>query len=110
MFRLSQVRLIGYSLERLSVSDRGGGGSGGSGAGGVGRIHRESHLISCLLWKLRHHMLFFVSNLLFYLQVDVIDAEYEVLASTMRAGDADFKTVLQAHKQFLSAITKMALV
>ena len=54
-------------------------------------------------------MLFFISNLLFYFQVDVIDAEYENLLHAMNSSD-DFKTVLQSHKQFLSAITKMSLV
>lgn len=55
------------------------------------------------LWMLRARMAFFASNLAFYLQVDVVEAQYSVLKNTL-AGVEDFVSLQRAHHQFLSTL------
>lgn len=54
-------------------------------------------------------MHFFVSNLLYYLQVDVVDSEYSVLQRDISAA-ADFQSVLRAHKTFTSNMLRLSLI
>ena len=54
-------------------------------------------------------MHFFISNLLYYLQVDVVDSEYARLTKDI-AEARDFQEVLRAHRNFLSTLLRASLV
>ncbi|KAJ1428550.1 Spc98 family-domain-containing protein, partial [Ochromonadaceae sp. CCMP2298] len=98
---IMRVRLVGHALERLWI--RTGTQGGGQGAQGGAQGGDRSYC------QLRHSMHFFVSNLLYYLQVDVVDSEYAQLLREVE-GAADFQAVLRAHRGFLSAILRLSLV
>eukprot|EP00903_Cladosiphon_okamuranus_P017746 g16336.t1 len=55
------------------------------------------------LWMLRARMAFFVSNLAFYLQVDVVEAAYKLLQSKLGAV-RDFVSLQRAHQEFLATL------
>ncbi|CAN0154421.1 unnamed protein product [Scytosiphon promiscuus] len=55
------------------------------------------------LWMLRARMAFFVSNLAFYLQVDVVEAAYAMLRSKLRIV-RDFVSLQRAHQDYLSTL------
>ncbi|CAM9412074.1 unnamed protein product [Discosporangium mesarthrocarpum] len=55
------------------------------------------------MWSLRANMAFFVTNLTFYLQVDVVEVEYSLLQRTVSAAE-DFEGVRRAHNHFLSTL------
>lgn len=87
---IMKIRLIAHSLEKLwktrsrLASDRG-------------------------FCQLRHSMHFFISNLLYYLQVDVVDSEYAQLSQEVDSA-LEFQQVLRAHRNFLAAVLKASLV
>jgi len=54
-------------------------------------------------------MHFFTSNLLYYLQVDVVDSEYSSFQSKMLEA-CEFQDVLRAHRNFLASVLRMSLV
>ncbi len=87
---LMRSRLVAHLLERLWKS----------------RSHLASNREFC---QLRHSMHFFIGNLLYYLQVDVVDSEYAVLSSVVE-GATDFQAVLRAHRNFLSSVLRASLV
>ncbi len=55
------------------------------------------------LWRLRAHMAFFVDNLQYYLQVDVLEAQWAALVQTANQC-ADFEELVRAHEATLGAI------
>ncbi|CAM9832246.1 unnamed protein product [Ectocarpus sp. 12 AP-2014] len=55
------------------------------------------------LWMLRARMAFFVSNLAFYLQVDVVEAAYTLLRSKL-VTVRDFVSLQRAHQEFLATL------
>jgi len=55
------------------------------------------------LWKLRAWMSFFVQNLQYYLQVDVIEAQYEQLVQSLDQAK-DFNSIRKAHTWYLQII------
>ncbi len=61
------------------------------------------------MWSLRARMAFFVDNLQFYLQVDVIDSQYQELQKKI-AESKDFETVKAAHEQYLNAISSQSFL
>jgi hypothetical protein len=87
---IMKIRLIAHSLEKLwktrsrLASDRG-------------------------FCQLRHSMHFFISNLLYYLQVDVVDSEYAQLLREVDSA-SEFQQVLRAHRNFLASVLKASLV
>ena len=87
---IMKIRLVAHSLEKLwktrsrLASDRG-------------------------FCQLRHSMHFFISNLLYYLQVDVVDSEYALLLQEVDSA-VEFQQVLRAHRNFLASVLKASLV
>lgn len=84
------MRVVAHALERLWIA----------------RSRLAADRAFC---QSRHSMHFFVSNLLYYLQVDVVDSEYSVLQRDI-ATAADFQSVLRAHKTFTSNMLRLSLI
>ena len=61
------------------------------------------------MWALRSEMAQLVNNLLYYLQCDVIDAQFEALRAQVRDSDS-FETVRAAHARFLERVSNEALL
>ena len=59
------------------------------------------HMVS--MWALRAEMAFLVNNLLYYLQCDVLDTQFQVLKEAMDASDS-FETIRVAHAKFVDHI------
>jgi len=59
------------------------------------------HMVS--MWALRAEMAFLVNNLLYYLQCDVLDTQFQVLKEVMDASDS-FETIRVAHAKFVDRI------
>ena len=59
------------------------------------------HLVS--MWALRAEMAFLVNNLLYYLQCDVLDAQFQALNEVMASSDS-FETIRVAHSKFVERI------
>ena len=55
-------------------------------------------------------MHFFISNLLYYLQVDVIDSEYNILLIEIYNIIHDFQYILKIQKQFLSNVIRLSYI
>lgn len=62
-----------------------------------------------LSWKLRNELMFLISNLQFYLQVDVIEAEYGSLIELLR-NQTDFQQVIRLHNMFLLNILSQSFI
>lgn len=62
-----------------------------------------------LFCNIRHTMHFFISNLLYYLQVDVVDSEYAALQQEL-LNVKEFQAVLQAHRHFLANILRLTML
>eukprot|EP00981_Chlorochromonas_danica_P010507 scaffold3243_cov173-Ochromonas_danica.AAC.40 len=58
------------------------------------------------LCHIRHAMHFFVSNLLYYLQVDVMDSEFTRLLDDLKTC-RDFQSALTNHRHFLANIVRL---
>jgi hypothetical protein len=87
---LMRIRLVAHSLERLWKT----------------RSRLSSDRVFC---QLRHSMHFFISNFLYYLQVDVVDSEYAALVRDVAAAN-DFQQVLRIHRNFLATVLRVSLV
>lgn len=72
----------------------------------ISRTELSNDRIFCYI---RHSMNFFISNLLYYLQVDVIDSEFTVLMKDVNAAK-DFQTVLKANRNFLVSVVNLSMV
>lgn len=85
-----QVRLTTHILERLWLSN-------------------SSSTSKRSFNHIRHSMHFFFSNLLYYLQVDVVDSQFaQFLAAVMDA--TEFQTVQRAHRSFLADVSRLSLI
>ncbi|XP_005092380.1 gamma-tubulin complex component 4 [Aplysia californica] len=60
-------------------------------------------------WQLRTHMAFLVDNLQYYLQVDVIESQYQILMDKIDS-TKDFEAAKLAHEQFLSSLLAQSFV
>jgi hypothetical protein len=87
---LLKVRLVAHALERLWLV-------------------RSRLAFSRPLNHLRHAMLFFASNLLYYLQVDVVDSEFSALQKEMKSAH-DFQLVMRAHRNFLAGVCRLSMI
>jgi len=57
----------------------------------------------------RQSMHYFVSNLLYYLQVDVVDSEFCQLMDGIRSAQ-EFQLVYKLHKRFLATVCRLSFV
>lgn len=55
------------------------------------------------VWQLRLHMAFFIDNIQYYVQVDVIESQFSLLLESIRSTH-DFESIQQAHCNFISSI------
>jgi gamma-tubulin complex component 4 len=67
---------------------------------------RPDHQRAALLpvWRLRAHMAFLIDNLQYYLQVDVLDAQWQVLERAASEAD-DFEALAAAHEAGLAVLS-----
>ncbi|KAG4401564.1 hypothetical protein GLYMA_02G017400v4 [Glycine max] len=55
------------------------------------------------MWRVREHMAFLVRNLQFYIQVDVIESQWNILQSHIQESH-DFTELVGFHQEYLSAL------
>ena len=91
--QLMKVRLVVHALERLW------------------KLHDGSGLSfnRSFCW-IRYSMHFFVSNLFFFYQVDIIDSEYNSLMNALKDPDIEFSTVVRTCRNFLSGVVKSSMI
>ena len=65
--------------------------------------HKGSEYHLTLVRQLRSHMAFFIDNIQYYVQVDVIESQFSLLLESIRSTH-DFETIQQAHCNFISSI------
>lgn len=53
------------------------------------------------MWTLRQHLIFLVNNLQYYLQVDVIEAQFSVLLKAVENAN-EFEDIIKVHHEFIS--------
>ena len=68
-----------------------------------GRLPAEQRALLMPLWRLRAHMAFLVNNLQYYLQVDVLEAQWQAFM-TVAETCADFEELTAAHEACLAAL------
>lgn len=77
------------------------------------QIKRKRHLSSSPIWlfilSISRRMLFFVNNLQFYIQFEVIDIEYKALLKQIE-GTKNIEFVMEAHQKFLHSLCRQCFV
>jgi gamma-tubulin complex component 4 len=68
-----------------------------------GGLPTQQRALLMPLWRLRAHMSFLVDNLQYYLQVDVLEAQWQAFMSTAATCE-DFEELSAAHEACLSAL------
>ncbi|KAL8143051.1 hypothetical protein V2J09_016083 [Rumex salicifolius] len=61
------------------------------------------------MWRVREHMAFLIRNLQFYIQVDVIESQWNVLQSHIQASH-DFTELVNFHHEYLSALISQSFL
>lgn len=61
------------------------------------------------MWTLRHSLVYLVNNLQYYLQVDVIEAEFSVLKEAVKNAN-EFEDIIRLHSKFLSKLLSKTFV
>ncbi|WVZ96498.1 hypothetical protein U9M48_042130 [Paspalum notatum var. saurae] len=61
------------------------------------------------LWRVREHMAFLIRNLQFYIQVDVIESQWNVLQSHVQDSH-DFTELVGFHQEYLSALVSQSFL
>ncbi|KAG0517023.1 hypothetical protein BDA96_09G052300 [Sorghum bicolor] len=61
------------------------------------------------LWRVREHMAFLIRNLQFYIQVDVIESQWNVLQSHVQDSH-DFTELVSFHQEYLSALISQSFL
>jgi gamma-tubulin complex component 4 len=61
------------------------------------------------VWTLRQHLLFLVNNLQYYLQVDVIEAQFSVLLKAVENAN-EFEDIIKVHHEFVSNLLAKTFV
>jgi gamma-tubulin complex component 4 len=68
------------------------------------RVHMSKRVGSTgLLWQLRLLMAFFIDNLQYYVQVDVLETQFAILMGKIR-GTHDFESIRHAHDVYLNTL------
>ncbi|XP_027117835.2 gamma-tubulin complex component 4-like [Coffea arabica] len=61
------------------------------------------------MWRIREHMAFLIRNLQFYIQVDVIESQWNVLQSHIQ-NSHDFTELVRFHQEYLSALISQSFL
>ncbi|CAA0828217.1 Gamma-tubulin complex component 4 [Striga hermonthica] len=61
------------------------------------------------MWRVREHMAFLIRNLQFYIQVDVIESQWNVLQSHIQ-NSRDFTELVGFHQEYLSALISQSFL
>ncbi|OVA12707.1 Spc97/Spc98 [Macleaya cordata] len=61
------------------------------------------------MWRVREHMAFLIRNLQFYIQVDVIESQWNVLQARVQDSD-DFTELVGFHQEYLSALISQSFL
>ncbi|XP_070619651.1 gamma-tubulin complex component 4 [Erythrolamprus reginae] len=69
----------------------------------------ESRRSDAIKWRLRHHMIFLVDNLQYYLQVDVLESQFSQLLQQINS-TRDFESIRLAHDHFLSNLLAQSFI
>ena len=85
------------------------GGIGGGGGGIGGETPHVSWGVFETCQRVRHEMAFLVNNWLTYLQVDVVEAQYQTMVARVAAAD-DFAEAQRAHRAFLAALSAQSFL
>lgn len=73
-------------------------------------IHMEGkEKIDRDVWTLRHNLMFLVNNLQYYLQVDVIEAQFALLKEAVKNA-SEFEDIIRLHSKFLSNLLSQTFV
>ncbi|XP_068658448.1 gamma-tubulin complex component 4 isoform X2 [Aristolochia californica] len=72
----------------------------------VSRQHRSR---SRPMWRVREHMAFLIRNLQFYIQVDVIESQWNVLQARVQDSH-DFTGLVGFHQEYLAALISQSFV
>nr|CAD7267619.1 unnamed protein product [Timema shepardi] len=73
------------------------------------RISVSVSLCEPIVWQLRKNLMFFVDNLQYYLQVDVLESQYMMMQSVINE-TKDFDLVQKAHSTFLANILSQSFL
>ncbi|KAK1412515.1 hypothetical protein QVD17_33830 [Tagetes erecta] len=68
---------------------------------------RQQHLRP--MWRVREHMVFLIRNLQFYIQVDVIESQWNILQSHIKES-RDFTDLVDFHQAYLSALISQSFL
>ena len=69
--------------------------------------------LQTLLWQCRCQMQFFVDNLQYYLQADVLESHFTHLLSKVRSSDEsrhDFESLIMSHENFVNSLMSQCFV
>nr|GMD19971.1 gamma-tubulin complex component 4 [Ipomoea batatas] len=69
--------------------------------------HRRQHIRP--MWHVREHMAFLIKNLQFYIQVDVIESQWNVLQSHIQ-NSHDFTELVGFHQEYLAALISQSFL
>ncbi|KAK9136862.1 hypothetical protein Sjap_007456 [Stephania japonica] len=61
------------------------------------------------MWRVREHMAFLIRNLQFYIQVDVIESQWNVLQAHVQDSH-DFSELVEFHQEYLSALISQSFL
>ncbi|XP_073310609.1 gamma-tubulin complex component 4 isoform X2 [Primulina huaijiensis] len=61
------------------------------------------------MWRVREHMAFLIRNLQFYIQVDVVESQWNVLQSRIQSS-RDFTELVGYHQEYLSALISQSFL
>eukprot|EP01018_Ginkgo_biloba_P006220 Gb_14684 [translate_table: standard] len=61
------------------------------------------------MWRVRQHMTYLITNLQFYIQVDVIESQWNLLQERVEASE-DFTELARFHQEYLSALISQSFL
>lgn len=61
------------------------------------------------MWSLLHNLMFLVNNLQYYLQVDVLEAQFSILKNSVKNAN-EFEDIIRLHSLFLSNLLSQSFI
>ncbi|CAN6693721.1 unnamed protein product [Malus baccata var. baccata] len=74
-----------------------------------GSVSQQRRQRSRPMWRIREHMAFLIRNLQFYIQVDVIESQWNVLQEHIQDSQ-DFTGLVAVHQEYLSALISQSFL